>query len=110
MSRETEVINGSTMIARISDAARMSLPFGGASNRKNFDRRGFSLIGVSTCFTSHGERTKIPQRPYTTLGIAASSSIRNETGVRIQRGANSARKIAAPTPIGTAMTRAQNEV
>src|SRR5260370_20483992 len=110
MSRETEVMNGSTMMARMRDAARISLPFGGASNRKNFDRRGFSLIGVSTCFTSQGERTKRPQRPYTTLGIAASSSIKNETGLRSQRGASSARKIAAPRLIGTAMRSAQNDV
>src|SRR5581483_4881206 len=56
-----------------------------------------------------GINTKTPHSPYTTLGIAASSSTRNATGCRSQRGANSARKIATPSARGTASTRASSE-
>ena len=54
-------------------------------------------------------RTKIPHVPYTTLGIAASSSTRNATGWRSQRGENSVRKIATLSARGTAMTSARRE-
>ena len=44
-----------------------------------------------------------------TLGIAARSSARSDTGVFSQGGANSLMKIAAPTLNGTAMSKARKE-
>ncbi len=44
-----------------------------------------------------------------TLGMAASSSARNETGFLSHGGANSSMKIAAPTLNGTAMRSARKE-
>lgn len=50
-----------------------------------------------------GITTKIPHKPYTTLGIAAKSSIKNTSTVRIDDGKKfSLNKIAVPTPMGTA--------
>ena len=46
---------------------------------------------------------------YTTLGMAARSSTRNETGARSQLGAISLRKRAVPMPSGTACSRASSE-
>ena len=45
-----------------------------------------------------------------TLGTAASSSIRNVSTSEIRGGASSARKIAAPTPNGIAISSARAEV
>ena len=64
------------------------------------------VTGTSTNFFSQGSRMKMPQRPYTTLGMAASNSIRKVAGVRIQRGASSDRKMAAPRLTGTDRTSA----
>src|SRR5439155_1407207 len=50
----------------------------------------------------------MPHVPYTTLGIAASSSTRNATGWRSQRGENSVRKIATLSASGTARTSANS--
>ncbi len=54
-------------------------------------------------------RTKIPHTPYTTLGIAASSSTRKATGCRSQRRENSVRKIATPNASGTAISNASSD-
>src|SRR5712664_2101801 len=54
-------------------------------------------------------RMKIPHNPYTTLGIAASSSTRNATGWRSQLGENSVRKTATPSESGTAISKASSE-
>ena len=51
----------------------------------------------------------MPHVPYTTLGIAASSSTRNATGWRSQRGENSVRKIATLSASGTARSSASSE-
>ncbi len=53
---------------------------------------------------------KTPQKPYTTLGMAASSSIRNDDTRRTQPDTISDRKAAAPTPSGTAMIMAMIDV
>ncbi len=52
----------------------------------------------------------MPQKPYTTLGIAANSSTRNEPPRCSQAGAASARNVAVPTPSGTANSIANSEV
>ena len=54
-------------------------------------------------------RTKMPHSPYTTLGIAASSSTRNAIGCRTERGANSVSKIATPSASGTAIRSASSD-
>src|SRR3954447_10581093 len=57
-----------------------------------------------------GARTRSPQSPITTLGIAASVSTRAVTGPRIPRGASSLRKSAMPSAIGVARISAEIEV
>ena len=54
--------------------------------------------------------TRMPHRPSTTLGIAASSSTSMPTGVRRRRGASSLRKRPIASDSGTARTSAKNEV
>src|SRR5207237_8198630 len=51
----------------------------------------------------------IPHIPYTTLGMAASSSTRKATGCRSQRGENSVRKIATLSASGTAINSATRD-
>src|ERR1700730_6032397 len=52
----------------------------------------------------------MPQSPMTTLGIAASVSIKEVTGARSARGASSLRNRAAPIASGVARASAQNDV
>ena len=52
----------------------------------------------------------IPISPKITLGTAANSSIRNVIASESLGGASSARKIAAPTPKGTAMSSERADV
>jgi hypothetical protein len=52
-----------------------------------------------------GTRKRIPQSPYTTLGMAARSSTRKIEGSRNLLGANSDWKRAMPKLIGTAKSR-----
>ena len=59
-----------------------------------------------TAVRSTGSSTKMPQSPYTTLGIAANRSTRNATGCRILGGANSERNTATPSASGAAMIKA----
>ena len=65
---------------------------------------------VGTTPRSNDTNTNMPKRPKITLGTAARSSIRKVNAFATRAGASSARKIAAPTPIGTAMSRAMAEV
>src|SRR5581483_6418192 len=53
-----------------------------------------------------GARTKIAHSPKITLGIAAKSSIANESGFRRLRGQSSLMKTATAIPSGTAITNA----
>src|SRR5438477_3344570 len=88
------------MTASTSPAARMPCPeatFGNPSTSKN---------GASPCFA----RNSRPQKPYTTLGIAASNSRRNAHTFRNRGGASSERYAAAPTPSGTATSIAISDV
>src|ERR1700674_704808 len=52
----------------------------------------------------------MPQRPMTTLGIAASVSIREVTGARSARGASSVKNRAAPIASGAASASAKSDV
>ena len=57
-----------------------------------------------------GTSVKIASRPRITLGTAASSSTRNVQALESLGGASSARKMAAPTPSGTEISRARKDV
>ena len=57
-----------------------------------------------------GPRTKMPQRPTTTLGTAASIEISAPTGPRIAGGASSLRNRPIPIESGAAMSSAPNDV
>ncbi len=57
-----------------------------------------------------GTRVKYASRPKITLGTAASSSTRNVQALENFGGASSERKMAAPTPSGTEITSAMNDV
>ncbi len=101
---------GRTMIARISPAASMLLPYVGPLKSGITPRCSVSRRKGITSSRSSGISTKMPQSPYTTLGIAARRSTRNATGWRSHRGANSERKIATPSASGVAMTSAMIDV
>ena len=62
------------------------------------------MMNGSTVEPRNGLRTKTPHSPMTTLGIAASSSMRNVSGIATRRLASSARKIAVISPMGAART------
>ena len=87
-SRQTALMYGRIMMARMMPAASIELPR--KSPAKNGVQPSVAWTAGTTC-RSNGIRTKIPQRPYTTLGIAASNSTRVPTGPRNHSGANSVR-------------------
>src|SRR4051812_45838206 len=89
---------GSTMIARMIPAARTPFPpvFGPPTALK------------TAC--SAGARKNSPQNPYTTLGMAASSSIRNAPTRRTHGGAISDMYAALATPSVTAISMAMTDV
>ena len=94
------------MTARISAAESIPTPSGGPEKSGNF----FSHAGViSSSFRTIGTSTKIPHSPYTIEGIAASSSVRNASGVRSGRGESSERKTAMPSAIGVEISIARIE-
>ena len=70
----------------------------------------WAIIHGSTCSLRNGPRMRIPQRPSTTLGMAASSSTIVPTGVRSTRGASSLRKSPMAIATGTAMSSATSAV
>ena len=59
---------------------------------------------------SLGARKKMPHRPYTTEGTAASNSIRIVTGPRMRSGHSSVTYKAVATATGTPMINASPEV
>ena len=56
-----------------------------------------------------GTKTNTPINPYTTLGIAAKSSMRKAHVLDTLRGASSDKKMATPMPSGTAIKSASVE-
>ena len=107
-SRETERMNGTAMMASTRPAARNPTPYIGPWNSGR--KPSVDFKNGSTTFLSTGTRTKMPSKPKITLGTAASSSMTNVRASEMRGGASSARKIAAPTPSGTAISRATAEV
>ena len=65
-----------------------------------------SPIHGSRCSATQGPKTMMPQRPSTTLGIAASSSTTVAIGAATRRGAISVRKSAIAMDSGVARIRA----
>ena len=63
-------------------------------------------VGTLKASRTSGDRAIIPMKPSTTDGIPATTSIIGLRISRSQRGATSATKIAASTPVGTAMIAA----
>ena len=59
---------------------------------------------------THGPKTRIPQSPSTTLGIAASSSTIVAIGAAMRRGAISVRKRAIAIESGVARQSAMSDV
>src|SRR5262245_4537771 len=93
------VMYGKTMIARISPAERIPWPDAGLSIPNDWNNQ-----------STAGATKNRPQNPNTTLGMAASSSDRNEQVRRTHAGATSDRKAAVPTPSGTAISMAMADV
>ena len=62
------------------------------------------------CARMNGPSTKMPHRPMTTLGTAASISISEPIGPRIDGGASSLRKRPIAIESGAARSSAPNEV
>ena len=106
-SREIDTIVGRIMIARITPALNSPIPKAGPE--KTWMNPSRCTIAASTVSRRSGLRTNTPHRPTTTLGMAASSSIRNVNGMASHGGASSARKIAVNRLIGTAMRSARND-
>ncbi len=106
-SRVSDEMIGRIMIARITPAASMPMPKLGPE-KSVVHPSVFASTGF-TCSRSSGTSTNTAHNPYTTLGIAASSSVMKASGERSQRGHISVRKIARPTASGTAMTSATSE-
>src|ERR1700723_3317329 len=102
-----ELITGKIMIARITLAVNIPTPKFGATKRP-VQPRYFSNTGP-TWSRIIGTSTKIPHSPYTTLGIAASNSVKNEIGPCNIFGQTSSRKIDTASASGTAITTASSD-
>src|SRR4051812_46071297 len=89
---------GRIMMARMSPAATMPLP------------PVFGPPRASNTWRITGARKNRPQNPYTTLGMAASSSIRNAPTRFTHGGAISDMYAALATPSGTAISMAISDV
>jgi hypothetical protein len=109
-SREMAAMYGNTMIARISPAASTLGPYAGPLKKGVAPRCRVSRRNGMMVERSSGSRKNTPHRPKTTLGTAASRSMKNDRGWRSQLGQNSERKIAPPSASGVATTRAMIEV
>ncbi len=96
------------MIARTTPAGRMPLDDGVPP--KIGTKPNERCSHGSTWFARKGPSTRIPQRPSTTLGMAASVSTSDPTTSRTLRGASSLRKSAIPSASGVAMISAIAEV
>ena len=96
------------MIVRTSAAGRMPTCEGSPENIGRNPNHDCSH--GSRWFAIHGPKTRMPQRPSTTEGIAASSSTSVAIGAASRRGAISVRNNAIAIASGVAMTSAINDV
>ena len=97
------------MIVRIRIAANTFEPTVGFVPKIGSQPRVPWIAGPSVPVMK-GPRTRMPQSPSTTLGIAASNSTSGATAARIHRGASSLRKSAIASEIGVARSRAPKDV
>ena len=107
-SRQIAEVIGMIMIVRTSAAG--SIPAcDGSPEKRGHQPRKLWRKGSSVSRT-HGPKTRIPQRPRTTLGIAARSSTIVAIGAATRRGAISVRKSAIAMESGVARSRAMADV
>src|SRR5207248_1392421 len=99
-SMEMEVMVGRIMMARMIPLARYPSPIWGP--RKKGRKPSAPASAGSTPERRMGTSTNRPQRPYTTLGIPASSAMGKATRARVREGAISVRKSASPMETRTA--------
>ena len=100
---------GMIMIVRIRIAANTFEPTVGSVLKIGRKPSVPWSAGPSVCVMK-GPSTRIPHRPSTTLGTAASSSTRGPPTAPIPRGASSVRNSAIAIEIGPAIRSAPNEV
>ena len=108
-SRQIADVIGMIMIVRTSAAGRMPA-CEGVPEKTGSSPSGVSWIQGSRWSRTHGPKTRIPQRPSTTLGIAASSSTIVAIGAATRRGAISVRNSAIAIESGVAITSAITDV
>jgi len=108
-SRQIDDVIGVIMIVRIRTAANMLLPTAGRE-LKNGVQPNAPFSHGPNWLTMTGSSTRIPQRPSTTLGIAANISTSGAITARTGRGASSVRKRAIAIEIGAAMMTAKSVV
>ena len=96
------------MIARISPAMKTSLPVDG-SPKSGIQPNALFNQG-SRWWATNGPMTRIPHRPSTTLGIAASISTSVPTTPRTPRGASSLRNSAIAIAKGPPISSASAQV
>ena len=110
-SRVTAVTMGRIMIARITPAVNRSGPLG--LPRNSAPATGtvpiVEVMKGSMCRSRNGLRTNRPHSPYTTLGMAASTSTNDASGARTNPR-TSFNRSARPTATGTASATATAEV
>src|ERR671925_1347196 len=107
-SRETLETIGVIMIVSTRIAGRR--PKIDGSPRKSGRKPKVCFSHGSRWFATNGPMTRIPQRPTTTLGTAASISTSAPIGPRSQRGASSVRKSAIAIESGPAIRSAPSEL
>ncbi len=84
-SRESEVMIGSTMIASTREPSRIELPYGPSPPKIGIQPK--YLFSQTDRSRDRPLRKSRPHRPNTTLGTAASRSIRKPSAVPSRRGA-----------------------
>ena len=107
-SRQMADVIGMIMI--VSTSAAGSMPACDGSPEKIGRKPSVLSSHGSRCSATQGPKTRMPQRPSTTLGIAASSSTIVAIGAASRRGAISVRNSAIAIESGVARSRAMNEV
>ncbi len=98
------------MIVNTSEAGRIPAWLGSPEKIGRKPRCSVSWMNGSRCCATQGPKTRIPHRPSTTDGIAASSSTIVAIGPAIRRGASSVRKSAIAIESGVASRSAISAV
>ena len=107
-SRQIAEVIGMIMI--VSTSAAGSTPDWDGSPEKIGRKPNQLWSHGSRCCATQGPKTRMPQSPSTTLGIAASSSTIVAIGAASRFGASSVRNSAIAIESGVASSRAMNDV